>query len=40
MLELNEVRGGSYNSREEALAANGGLLPLNTKLVQGSAHTS
>jgi preprotein translocase subunit SecD len=39
MLELAEVRGGPYNSREEALAANGGVLPLNTRLAQGSART-
>jgi preprotein translocase subunit SecD len=38
MLELTEVKGGPYSSREEALAANGGVLPLNSKLVQGSAR--
>ena len=39
MLELTEVKGGPYNSREEALAANNGVLPLNSKLVQGSARS-
>jgi preprotein translocase subunit SecD len=39
MLELTEVKGGPYSSREEALAANSGVLRLNTKLVQGSART-
>jgi preprotein translocase subunit SecD len=39
MLELTEVKGGPFSSREEALGANGGVLPLNTKLVQGSART-
>ncbi len=36
MLELNEVKGGPYPSREAALAEHGGVLPLNGKLVQGS----
>ena len=39
MLELTEVKGGPYSSREEALAAHGGVLPLNSKLAQGSART-
>jgi preprotein translocase subunit SecD len=39
MLELTEVKGGPYNSREEALAANAGVLPLNSKVAQGSART-
>jgi preprotein translocase subunit SecD len=38
MLELSEVKGGPFSSREEALVANGGVLPLNTKLVQASAR--
>ncbi len=33
MLELVEVRGGPYQSRQQALAQNGGVLPLNTRLV-------
>lgn len=35
-LELSAVRGGPYATRENALTANGGVLPLNTKLVRGS----
>ncbi len=34
-LELYEVKGGPYASREEALAQNNGVLPLGTKLVGG-----
>lgn len=34
MLELSEVRGGPYTSPEDARAQNGGVLPLNTKLVR------
>jgi preprotein translocase subunit SecD len=36
MLELTEVKDGPFPSREAALAANGGILPLNTKIVRGS----
>ena len=36
MLELCEVKGGPYPSNAEALAAHGGVLPLNTKVVRGS----
>jgi len=36
LLELTEVKGGPYPSQPEALAANNGVLPLNTKLVRGS----
>ena len=36
MLELSEVKGGPYSSREAALSANNGVLPLGTKLVRGS----
>jgi preprotein translocase subunit SecD len=32
-LDLYDVRGGPYASREEALAQNGGVLPLGTKLI-------
>ncbi len=39
MLELAEVKGGPYASRQAALAENGGVLPLNTRIVQGSART-
>lgn len=35
-LELYEVKGGPFQSREEALAQNGGVLPVGTKLI-GSA---
>ncbi len=37
-LELDEVKGGPYASREEALAQNNGVLPLGTRLI-GSANT-
>jgi preprotein translocase subunit SecD len=37
-LELDEVKGGPYASREEALAQNNGVLPPGTKLI-GSAST-
>jgi preprotein translocase subunit SecD len=37
-LELYDVRGGPYTSREEALAQNGGVLPPGTKLI-GSPST-
>jgi preprotein translocase subunit SecD len=33
VLELYEVKGGPYASREEALAQNGGVLPVGTKLI-------
>jgi preprotein translocase subunit SecD len=32
-LEWDEVKDGPFNSREEALAKHGGIMPLNTKLV-------
>jgi preprotein translocase subunit SecD len=34
VLELYEVKGGPFPSREEALAQNGGVLPVGTKLVR------
>ena len=34
MLEISEVKDGPFPSREQALAQHGGVLPLNTKLVQ------
>lgn len=34
-LELYDVRGGPYTSRDEALAQNGGVLPAGTKLIGG-----
>jgi preprotein translocase subunit SecD len=37
VLEWDDVKGGPYGSREEALAANGGVLPLGTKLIGQSA---
>ncbi len=37
-LELYDVKGGPYGSREEALAQNGGVLPVGTRLI-GSAAT-
>ncbi len=37
-LELDEVKGGPYASREEALAQNNGVLPLGTRLI-GSANS-
>ena len=33
VLELYDVKGGPFASREEALAQNGGVLPLGTKLI-------
>jgi preprotein translocase subunit SecD len=33
VLELYEVKGGPFASREEALAQNGGVLPIGTKLI-------
>ena len=38
MLELCAVKGGPYASRDDALAKNGGVLPLDSKLVRGSAR--
>jgi preprotein translocase subunit SecD len=38
MLELYEVKDGPFGSREEALAKHGGVLPPNTKVVQGVAR--
>ncbi len=40
MLELSEVKGGPYGSRDGALAQHGGVLPLNTKMVRGSARAA
>lgn len=38
-LELCDVKGGPYQSREAALSQNGGVLPLGTRLVRGSARS-
>jgi len=38
LLELGEVKGGPYPSREGLLAQHGGILPLNSRIVQGSAR--
>ncbi len=38
-LELAQVKGGPYPSREAAYAQNSGVLPLGTKLVAGSARS-
>ncbi len=35
MLELYEVKDGPFTSREDAMAKHGGVLPLNTRLVEG-----
>jgi preprotein translocase subunit SecD len=35
LLELYEVQGGPYGSREEAMASKNGILPLNAKVVRG-----
>ena len=40
VLELYEVKDGPFSSQEEALSRHGGVLPLNTKLIQGSAESS
>ncbi len=40
VLDLYDVKGGPYASREEALAANGGVLPLGTKLIGKPADAS
>ena len=34
VLEIVEVKDGPFPSQEQALAQNGGVLPLNTKLVK------
>lgn len=34
LLELAEVKGGPYSSREEALSRNNGILPMNSRLVR------
>lgn len=39
-LELSEVKGGPFASKEAALAQNGGILPLGTKLVRGARSTA
>src|SRR5436305_6312729 len=38
VLELYEVKGGPYGSREEALSQNGGVLPVGTKLIGAPAQ--
>ncbi|HLJ51047.1 MAG TPA: protein translocase subunit SecD [Bryobacteraceae bacterium] len=38
-LELSAVKGGPFPSREAAYAQNNGILPLGTRLVQGSARS-
>jgi preprotein translocase subunit SecD len=40
VLELYEVKGGPFPSREEALAQNGGVLPVGSKLVQSRSGTN
>ena len=40
LLELCEVKGGPFGSRDQALSANGGVLPLGSKLVRGSSRAS
>src|SRR5947208_17114199 len=35
MLELDEVRGGPFQSREEAMASKGGVLPLDSQILKG-----
>jgi preprotein translocase subunit SecD len=35
MLELDEVRGGPFTSREEAMASKGGVLPLDSQILKG-----
>ncbi len=39
LLELCDVKGGPFGSRDAALGVNGGVLPLATKLVRGSSRT-
>ncbi len=36
MLELSEVKGGPYSSQDDARAKNGGVLPLDSKLVRSA----
>ncbi|MBZ5607266.1 MAG: protein translocase subunit SecD [Acidobacteriia bacterium] len=38
-LELCEVKGGPFPSREAAISQNGGVLPLGTKIVRGSSRS-
>jgi preprotein translocase subunit SecD len=38
MLELSDVKGGPYASQDDARAKNGGVLPLDSKLVKGALH--
>lgn len=38
MLELDEVKGGPFSSREDAQASNGGLLPLDSQIVRSLAR--
>ena len=40
VLELYEVKGGPFPSREEALAQNGGVLPVGSKLVRSRSGSS
>jgi preprotein translocase subunit SecD len=40
LLELCEVKGGPFPSREAALSEHGGVLPDNTKIVRGSSRSS
>lgn len=39
LLELVQVKGGPYSSRESAIGGNNGVLPLNSKLVRGSSRS-
>lgn len=39
LLELYEVKDGPFSSREDAMAKHGGVLPLGTQLVRGSARS-
>ena len=38
MLELDEVKGGPFSSREDAQASNGGILPLDSQIVRSLAR--
>ena len=38
VLEIDDVKGGPYASKEAAMAEHGGILPLNTKLVKSKAR--
>lgn len=40
LLELCEVRGGPFSSREDAMSRNNGVLPLNTRLVRESLRST